>query len=346
VSGVQKIAVDADDGELRLDRWFQRHFPALTHGRLEKLLRKGEVRVDGARAKASTRVAPGQVIRVPPLPAPAPDDAPKAPARPKAAPAAADLDGILGAILYKDRDVIALNKPPGLASQGGSGSPRHLGEFLDALKFERSQMPRPVHRLDKDTSGVLLLARTPSAAAALSKSLHGRAARKLYWAAVAGRPHPPRGVISYGLVKAPGPRGEKMLCVHPDEVSKTEGAKRARTEYAVIESAAKRASWAALRPVTGRTHQLRAHMAELGCPIIGDGKYGTNRQTNEGDGWGAQLGGSISRKLHLHAREIVIPHPNGGGLLTVTAPLPEHMARTWATMGWRETDAPDDPWDD
>ena len=342
--GVQLVTVDAEEGELRLDRWFQRHFPQLTHGRLEKMLRKGEIRVDGARAKAATRIGPGQTVRVPPMPD---DPAPSPP--PSLEPASvadADAEAIRAAVLYCDRDVIALNKPPGLASQGGSGNPRHLGQFLDALRFERSQSPRPVHRLDRDTSGVLLLARTAPAAASLSKALHSRAARKLYWAAVAGRPEPARGTIRYGLVKAPGPRGEKMLCVHPDKVAETEGAKRAVTDYAVIESAAKRASWVALRPVTGRTHQLRAHMAEIGCPIVGDGKYGTNAQTNEGSGWGAQLGGTISRKLHLHARRIDIPHPTEDRILTVVAPLPEHMARTWATFGWRAADAPDDPWED
>ena len=338
--GVQHRTVEQDDGELRLDRWFQRHFPGVPHGRLEKMLRKGEIRVDGARAKAATRIAPGQTVRVPPLP----DDAPPPPPRPEPKIGAADAEAIRAAVLYRDRDVIALNKPPGLASQGGSGDPRHLGQFLDALRFERSQTPRPVHRLDRDTSGVLLLARTAPAAAALSKALHSRAARKLYWAAVAGRPTPPRGTIRYGLVKAPGPRGEKMLCVHPDAVAETEGAKRAVTDYAVIESAAKRSSWVALRPVTGRTHQLRAHMAELGCPIVGDGKYGTNAQTNEGAGWGAQLGGAISRKLHLHARSLEIPHPDGVRTLRVTAPPPEHMLRTWATFGWDADAAPEDPW--
>ena len=335
------MTVDGEEGAPRLDRWFQRHFPQVTHGRLEKMLRKGEIRVDGARAKAATRLAAGQVVRVPPLPdaAPPPSPAPEHPV------AEADAEAIRATVLYRDSDVLAINKPAGLASQGGSGNPRHLGQFLEALRFERSQAPRPVHRLDKDTSGVLLLARTAPAAAALSKAFHSRATRKLYWAAVAGRPQPARGVIRYGLVKAPGPRGEKMLCVHPDKVAETEGAKRAVTDYAVIESAAKRASWVALRPVTGRTHQLRAHMAELGCPIVGDGKYGTNAQTNEGDGWGAQLGGSISRKLHLHARALEIPHPDGARTLRVTAPLPAHMARSWAVFGWREADAPDDPWE-
>jgi len=340
MAGVQSVTVDAEEGEVRLDRWFRRHFPQLTHGRLEKMLRKGEVRVDGKRAEAATRVAPGQVVRVPPIPdAPAPPPAPRP---------VSDMDAtfIQACVIYRDRDVLALNKPPGLAAQGGSGDIRHLGQFEEALMFERSQKPRLVHRLDRDTSGVLVLARTAPAAAALSRAFHGRAARKLYWAAVAGRPSPPRGTIHYGLVKAPGPRGEKMLCLPPDAVAATEGAKRATTDYAVIESAATRCAWVALRPITGRTHQLRAHMAEIGHPVIGDGKYGTNRQTNEGDGWGAQLGGGISRKLHLHARRLTIPHPTEDRLLTLTAPLPEHMARTWATFGWREADAPDDPWAD
>lgn len=342
MAGVQSVTVDAEEGEVRLDRWFRRHFPHLTHGRLEKMLRKGEVRVDGRRADAATRIAPGQVVRVPPIP-----DAPAAP--PASAPrAVSDIDAafIRSCVIYRDRDVLALNKPPGLAAQGGSGGIRHLGQFDEALMFERSQKPRLVHRLDRDTSGVLVLARTAPAAAALSKAFHGRAARKLYWAAVAGRPSPARGTIHYGLVKAPGPRGEKMLCVPPGAVAATEGARRATTDYAVIDSAATRCAWVALRPVTGRTHQLRAHMAEIGHPIVGDGKYGTNRQTNEGDGWGAQLGGGISRKLHLHAHRLIIPHPTEDRLLTLTAPLPEHMARTWATFGWREADAPDDPWAD
>lgn len=338
MSGVSRITVDAEEGEVRLDRWFRRHFPQLTHGRLEKLLRKGEIRVDGARAQAATRIAPGQVVRVPPLP-----DAP--PPEP-AAPAVDDADVafIRACVIYKDRDVIALNKPPGLASQGGPGIARHLGLFEEALKFERSQTPRLVHRLDRDTSGVIVLARTAPAAAALSKAFHSRAARKLYWAAVAGEPKPRRGTVRYGLVKAPGGRGEKMLCVLPDLVESTPGAKRAVSDYAVIESAAGRASWVALRPVTGRTHQLRAHMAEIGCPVVGDGKYGGAGQTNEGAGWGAQLGGEISRKLHLHARRLDIPHPSEDRRLVIEAPLPEHMRRTWSLFGWREQDAPEDPW--
>lgn len=340
--GVQVVTIGAEEGDLRLDRWFHRHYPQVTHGRLEKMLRKGEIRVDGARATAATRIGPGQKLRLPPIP----DDLAPPPVVEAAPIASIDAEFIRSCVIYRDSEILALNKPAGLAVQGGSGAIRHLGQFEEALKFERSQTPRLVHRLDRDTSGVLVMARTAPAAAALSRAFHGRAARKLYWAAVAGRPSPARGTIRYGLVKAPGPRGEKMLCIQPDAVATTEGAKRATSDYAVIDSAATRASWVALRPITGRTHQLRAHMAEIGCPVVGDGKYGTNRQTNEGDGWGAQLGGGVSRKLHLHARRLEIPHPAGKGQLVLTAPLPEHMARTWAVFGWRPEDAPDDPWAD
>ena len=339
--GVQTITVDADDGEVRLDRWFRRHFPQLTHGRLEKMLRRGEVRVDGARATAATRIGPGQRVRVPPLP-----DAPAPGASVAEGPIAdSDAEAIRACVIYRDRSVLALNKPPGLAVQGGSGGIRHLGQLAEALMFERSQPPRLVHRLDRDTSGVLVMARTAPAAAALSRAFHGRTARKLYWAAVAGRPSPARGTIRTGLVKAPGQRGEKMLCIPIEAVPATEGARRAITDYAVIDSAADRASWVALRPVTGRTHQLRAHMAEIGHPIVGDGKYGGSGQTNPGDGWGAQLGGEISRKLHLHAARLDIPHPDDPErVLTLSAPLPDHMARTWNLFGWRSVDAPDNPW--
>jgi 23S rRNA pseudouridine955/2504/2580 synthase len=340
--GVQTITVAADDGELRLDRWFKRHFPQVTHGRLEKMLRKGEVRVDGKRADAATRIAPGQTVRVPPIP----DDLAPPPAPEPKPVSEMDADFIRSCVIYRDADVLALNKPAGLAAQGGSGDIRHLGQFEEALMFERSKPPRLVHRLDRDTSGVLVMGRTAPAAAALARAFHSRAAKKVYWAVVAGRPSPARGTIRFGLVKAGGRGAEKMVCVHPDKVAETEGAKRAVSDFAVIDSAAARAAWVALRPVTGRTHQLRAHMAEIGHPIAGDGKYGGSGQTNEGDGWGAQLGGSISRKLHLHARRLAIPHPDGQRTLTLTAPLPEHMARTWATFGWREADAPDDPWAD
>jgi len=201
--------------------------------------------------------------------------------------------------------------------------------------------------LDKDTSGVLLLARSGRAATALTSAFRARTTRKIYWAAVAGCPHPAMGTIKFGLVKqaghGPNQAGEKMRCLHPDEVATMRGAKHATTDYAVLEDAGKRVAWMALVPITGRTHQLRAHMAEIGHPIVGDGKYGTNRQVNEGDGWGAQLGGDVSRKLHLHARSLSFDHPFTRKRIFIEAPLPDHMQRTWDLLNWQVKWAPDDP---
>jgi 23S rRNA pseudouridine955/2504/2580 synthase len=234
--------------------------------------------------------------------------------------------------------------------QGGSGQTRHVDGLSEALKFELSEKPRLVHRLDRDTSGVLLMARNARVASALTKAFRARDTRKIYWAAVAGSPMPKMGTIRFGLVKAPGHgphgAGEKMICIHPDEVAANKGAKHATTDYAVLEEVGKRTSWVALVPVTGRTHQLRAHMAEIGHPVVGDGKYGTNRQTNEGDGWGAQLGGDISRKLHLHARSLTLIHPVTGKKLHLKAELPDHMVKTWDTFGWQVKWAPADPFEE
>lgn len=346
MSGVQVIRIGADEGEQRLDRWLRRRFPQLNQIAIEKLCRTGQLRVDGGRVRPATRVEAGQEVRVPPLP-----DAAPVPAQPRAAIRETDAQMIQAAVLWKDEHVIALNKPAGLPSQGGSGQgDRHVDGLSAALMFGYKDRPKLVHRLDKDTSGVLLLARTDRVARRLSEAFRARTTRKIYWAAVAGVPSPKLGTIRFGLVKAPGHgrggEGEKMICVHPAKVDQTEGAKRATTDYAVLDSLGSRVSWCALVPVTGRTHQLRAHMAELGYPIIGDGKYGGSGQENLGDGWGAQLGGEISRKLHLHARSIAFDHPVTGRRITITAPLPEHMARTWKTLGWHENEVPADPFAD
>ncbi|MCV2869334.1 RluA family pseudouridine synthase [Defluviimonas sp. WL0002] len=344
---VQILTVSEDEGESRLDRWLKRRFPHVTQGAIEKMCRTGQLRVDGGRVKASTRVAPGAEVRVPPLPQPgAPVEQVQTPGLPEA-----DVRMIQAAVLWKDEHIIALNKPPGLPSQGGSGQGhRHVDGLTEALKFGYKDRPKLVHRLDKDTSGVLLIARTDRIARALSEAFRSRTTRKIYWAAVAGVPSPRMGTIRFGLVKAPGHgrggEGEKMIAVHPSKIDETEGAKRATTDYAVIDALGSRAAWVALVPVTGRTHQLRAHMAEIGHPIAGDGKYGGSGQENLGDGWGAQLGGEISRKLHLHARSISFDHPITGKRITLTAPLPDHMKRTWKTVGWAEADAPADPFED
>jgi 23S rRNA pseudouridine955/2504/2580 synthase len=343
LSRVQTIEIGSDDADQRLDRWFRRQFPHISHGVIEKLCRKGEIRVDGGRVKAATRLQVGQSVRVPPLP----DDVIDAPVTTRVKITDADAQMMRNMVLYRDDHIIALNKPPGLPTQGGTGQTRHIDGLADSLCFGLDEKPRLVHRLDKDTSGVLLMARTRMAAAKLTAAFRHRDTRKIYWGAVAGVPHPRMGTIRFGLVKAPGHgkagEGEKMHCIHPRDVDATEGAKRATTDYAVLSALGGRVSWVALVPVTGRTHQLRAHMAELGHPVIGDGKYGGSGQENLGDGWGAQLGGEISRKLHLHARSLSIEHPFTGAQINLIAPMPDHMKRTWDVLDWHERDVPADP---
>lgn len=343
MSGVQTRIIEAADAEMRLDRWLRREFPQLQQGRIEKMCRKGELRLDGGRVRSAARLAAGQKLRIPPMP----DSRPPAPDRPDVSDKDAEM--IRACVIYRDDHIIALNKPPGIPVQGGSKQMRHIDGLAAALCFG-GEKPRLVHRLDKDTSGVLIMARTRAVAASLTAAFRHRDTRKIYWAAIAGVPLPRVGTIRYGLVKAPGHgsggEGEKMICVHPQQVGSTEGAKPAISDYAVIEAAGTRTAWAALVPVTGRTHQLRAHMAEIGHPIVGDGKYGGSSQENLGDGWGAQLGGDVSRKLHLHARSLVLKHPVSGASLHLTAPLPEHMARTWALFQWAAAEAPEDPFEE
>lgn len=346
MSRVQTITISEDDSDQRLDRWLRRVFPQLTQGMVEKMCRKGELRVDGGRVKGNTRLQAGQKVRVPPLPEPGSKPAPQE----KLRISDADARMIRDCVIYKDDDIIVLNKPSGLPTQGGSKQKRHVDGLSEALKFGLEEKPRLVHRLDKDTSGVLLLARNRKAAQALTAALRHKETRKIYWALVAGVPTPYLGEIKYGLVKAGGRgakgEGEKMLAVHPRDIDDTPGAKRAHTQYATLYRVASRASWVAMEPLTGRTHQLRAHMAEIGHPIIGDGKYGGSGQENLGDGWGAQLGGIISKKLHLHARMMRFEHPVTRKEITVTAPLPDHMASSWDTLGWAEDIAAEDPFED
>lgn len=345
MSQVQTITIGPGDADQRLDRWLKRLFPHLGQGRIEKMCRKGELRIDGGRVKASTRLETGQEVRIPPLPEPG-DVMPG----PKPTVTDKDAEMMKALVLYRDDHIIAINKPPGLPTQGGSKQTRHVDGLAEALCFGYDEKPRLVHRLDKDTSGVLLLARTRAVAGALTEAFRARETRKIYWGAVAGVPFPQMGTIKFGLVKAPGHgasgENEKMRAVHPRDVATTEGAKHATTDYAVLSALAKRAAWVAMVPITGRTHQLRAHMAELGHPIIGDGKYGGSGQENLGDGWGAMLGGGISRKLHLHARSISLKHPVTGARLNIAAPLPEHMERTWEFLQWHPRDVPADPFED
>ena len=314
MSSVQTIAVAAADADLRLDRWFKRHFPDLTHGRLEKLLRTGQVRVDGRRAQANLRLAPGQQIRVPPLGA-----APERPASEGAAVGVApdDVRNLQASVLYRDAEVLAINKPAGLAVQGGSGLSRHLDAMLDALRFDAAERPRLVHRLDRDTSGVLLLARSARAAAELTEAFRRKDCRKTYWAIVVGVPKPEHGRIDMALAKLPGRSGERMVA--------DEEGKRAITEYRVLDRAGRQAAWLELMPLTGRTHQLRAHCEALGTPILGDGKYGAAAAFLPMPG--------LARRLHLHAWRIRLPRP-GGRLIDVVAPPPKHMVESGRSLGF------------
>lgn len=315
MSGVQSREVAPTEANIRVDRWFRRHFPALKHGRLEKLLRTGQIRVDGGRVKASTRLEEGQTVRIPPLPDEG--DLPKKKHTDEIS--ATDSDWIRSLVLHSDADVIALNKPPGIAVQGGRKVKRHIDGLLGALAGPGEERPKLVHRLDRDTSGVLLIARRADVAASLGEAFHSRHAQKTYWALVAGVPRPREGMINAPLAKkADGARHEMV-------VVDSEDGKSAQTDYQVVENAARKAAWVILQPHTGRTHQLRVHCAAIGTPIVGDGKYGGAESRIEG------VPGSD--KLHLHARSITLPHP-AGGQLTVTAPLPPAMKKTWQFLGF------------
>ncbi len=307
---------------MRLDRWFKAHFPTLAFGHLQKLLRTGQVRVNGARAKTNTRLEPGMAVRVPPLSLRdgEEDDAPaKMPSQ--MGDQKSDAAFIKSITLYEDREVMVLNKPFGLAVQGGSGTSRHVDGMLEALRGKDGQKPRLVHRIDKDTCGVLLIAKTRLAAATLAKSFRSRSARKIYWALVAGVPRPHQGRISTYLAKGAGEGGELMRVAKHGE----DEASHAVTYYAVVDNAAQKLSWLSLKPVTGRTHQLRAHTAHIGHPIVGDPKYFSI------ENW--ELPGGMQNRLHLLARRLIIPHPKGEGVIDVSAPLPQHMQQSWNLLG-------------
>jgi 23S rRNA pseudouridine955/2504/2580 synthase len=314
---VRQFTVGTDDDGIRLDRWFKRHLPQVSFGMVSKWARTGQVRVDGKRAKPEDRLVAGQVLRVPPG-GEATTKKPRA-VMPLTEEQFAQAEAML---IERTESALVLNKPPGLATQGGTKTHSHVDGLLDAYAGEDEPRPRLVHRLDKDTSGVLLVARTPGSAAFFSKRFSGRSAKKVYWALVVGVPDVAEGMIDAAIAKQPGTGGEKM---HVDE----ENGQPARTKYRIVERAGNRAAWLELEPLTGRTHQLRVHCAAIGHPIVGDGKYG---------GQEAFLTGSISRKMHLHARRLIIDAPKGskggGGKLDVTAELPEHFAATMEQMGF------------
>ncbi len=319
---VETIKVRKDEDGLRLDRWFKIHFPDVGYTYLQKLLRSGQVRVNSKRVEAKQRLEAGQKVRVPAVV--------RQPAKQKtgldavqtATVSKADRDLIEGMILYEDDHVLVLNKPFGLAVQGGTGTKRHIDGILAGMADRFGDRPRLVHRLDRDTTGVLLIAKHRDAAAKLGRVFQTRSAAKTYWALVKGVPKPPQGKVAAALVKASGPEGDRVRKAEPGEQDK---AMHATTHYSVIDRVAHKAAWVSLKPVTGRQHQLRAHMALIGHPIAGDNKYGAAD---------VLVDSGIDTKLHLHARRLVLPHPFVPGTkIDVTAPLPPHMLESWDMLG-------------
>lgn len=318
MTDVKRHVVSADEDGMRLDRWFKLHFPQVTFAYLNKLTRTGQVRVGAGRCKTNTRLVQGQDIRVPPLAFDTrPADAPKADVKPLSKEERRFFDSM---ILHEDKDIYVLNKPSGFAVQGGSKTHHHLDGLLMGLGAEKGERPLLVHRLDRDTSGVIVIAKRRAVAAALGKLFATRNVKKTYWAVVKGVPHPMQGRIDVALVKARSEEGDRMRASREGE---EEDEQRAVTQYAVLDHAAKIAAWMSLRPQTGRQHQLRAHMDHLGTPILGDNKYNGDRSLPDG----------VENQLHLHARRLVFPHPRGG-TVDVTAPLPEHMLRTFELFGF------------
>ena len=323
---VQQIEVSYEESGARLDKWFKRRFDGITQGQVEKFLRTGQIRVDGARAKSNQRLEEGQIVRVPPLPSKAQLDA--AQEKRKKQVSARDNAFIRDMVIYEDDDMLALNKPAGLAVQGGTNTSRHVDGLLDALG-DGEHRPRLVHRLDKETSGLLLIAKHPRAAADLGDMFRERTLKKIYWAVVGGVPVPHQGQVRSWMIRGEGPEKEKMV----PAVQSEKGSQHAVSDYAVISTAGQRGAWVALSPQTGRTHQLRFHMEEIGNAIVGDTKYPGRREPMNG----------LAEGLHLHARSLIIPRRKGKAL-TLIAPIPPHMKRSFDTLGFLLEEAGDDPW--
>ncbi len=315
MSGVSQKIVSNDEDGMRLDRWFALHFSQVPFGRIQKLLRTGQIRVDKGRVKTNTRLKTGQVVRVPPI-----DDAPKD-SKPRFSEK--DAQFLCSLILYEDDDVYVFNKPHGLAVQGGSGTKIHIDQMLKSLPNKKGEAPRLVHRLDRDTSGCLLVAKTRLAASHLGKIFRSRSARKIYWALTVGVPNPPQGNISCFLGKKKTQNGEQMAVVHKD----VKGAVHSLSYYSVTDNAGRSFAWVTLKPVTGRTHQLRVHMNQLGVPILDDPRY----FELENHHW--ERPEDLGKGLHLHARRLALPLPNGKRL-DISAPLPKHMQQSFDLLGF------------
>jgi 23S rRNA pseudouridine955/2504/2580 synthase len=315
---VKRHTVSAEEEGMRLDRWFKVHFPQVTFAYLNKLARTGQVRVGAGRVKTNTRLKAGDEVRVPPLAfEKRPADAPKEDVAPLTKEERKFFQSM---ILHEDKDIFVLNKPSGFAVQGGTKTFRHLDGLLMGLAHELGERPLLIHRLDRDTSGVMVVAKRRAIASSLGTLFASRNVQKTYWAVVKGVPKPPQGKIDVALIKAKGPEGDRMRASREGE---EDDEQRAITSYAVIDKAGKVASWLSLKPMTGRQHQLRAHTAHIGTPILGDNKYNGDNDLPEG----------VQNLLHLHARRLVLPHPRGG-TVDVSAPLPAHMLHTFELLGF------------
>ena len=315
---VQTRVVAEDEADIRLDRWLRRQFPVLTQGAIQKWCRTGQVRVNGGRVGADARLMPGQTVRVPPLPLSGSEPVPSPLPDPLAAREVERM------VLYRDEHLIVLDKPQGLPTQGGPGIKRHLDGLLAALPNGEGDRPRLVHRLDRETAGVLVVARRPGVAAKLAAAFRSRAVTKTYWAVVVGRPVPVEGRIEGELVRVDGFRGERAAIAGPYDTDTAHSI----TDFRTLDHAARKLAWLELQPLTGRTHQLRVHCAAIGAPILGDLPYGAERE-----GRNTALVDGLGQTLHLLARRILLPHP-GGGTLAVEAALPAHMRATFDTLGF------------
>ncbi|TNB47387.1 RluA family pseudouridine synthase [Martelella lutilitoris] len=319
MAGIEHIKVDQDEAGMRLDRWFKLHYPGLGFGALQKLLRSGQIRVDGGRVKSDTRVEPGQMVRIPPMNV---DPKTSGPIPGRDLKHSPDGELLSRMLLHEDERVFVLNKPAGLAVQGGSGVVRHIDKMLEAWTNKKGEKPRLVHRLDRDTSGVLVVARSRRAAQSLTEAFRQRTTKKTYWSLVKGVPRKREDKVSTWLAKEQTPDGDRMRIVKHGEPDSD----HAVSYYRVIDTAAHTLSWLEMEPYTGRTHQLRVHALHIGHPIIGDPKY-----FDDDPNW--EFPGGIQKRLHLHARHIDVPHPDGGRL-KVTAPLPPHMVQSWNLLGF------------
>jgi len=336
----ENMTVTEDEDGMRLYRWFKRRVPTLSLSHLNKIVRTGQVRVDGGRVKTATRLATGNVVRVPPLKM----DAPAVVAA-KHVVSEADIRAVRDMILFEDKDLMVLNKPYGLAVQGGSGMKEHLDGMLQSFANENGDRPVLVHRLDRDTSGVILVAKNRKMASQLGDVFRSRQAKKIYWALVEGVPNPKQGRISLYLAKGDGMGNDRPAERRTDQdravmekmrVAKhgDEDAQHSVTYYSVVDKVSPRLAWLSMKPITGRTHQLRAHAEAIGHSIVGDPKYGLKPKTDprRNDPLRAIPDG-VERKLHLLARRLVLPHPRGG-MIDVTAPLPPHMQKSWDMFGF------------